>query len=229
MADGIAYAVRPGGAFTDAIDATLSGGCETYLGAGCEPLWSAPITGGAALAASGPSLYATDASGIAAYATGPGVTRPDRQPAWTAAVSGAWAPALTPAADAITLLVGADDGLVRAHPADGCGAPTCTPSWTAALGGHVDAPVIANGIACVASSNGHAYALPATGCGAPTCAPLWSGTVPGTPPVGHRRPRPPRRPHGHRPARRLRPPGGLTARFPARHPPRGLSCRRFIA
>lgn len=134
MADGIAYAVRPGGAFTDAIDATLSGGCETYLGAGCEPLWSAPITGGAALAASGPSLYATDASGIAAYATGPGVTRPDRQPAWTAAVSGAWAPALTPAADAITLLVGADDGLVRAHPADGCGAPTCTPSWTAVLG-----------------------------------------------------------------------------------------------
>lgn len=181
VADGVAYAVRPGGTFIDAIDATLSGGCETYLGTGCDPLWSAPITGSAALAASGPSLYATNAAGVAAYATGPGVSGPDRQPAWTAAVPGASAPALTPAADATALLVGADDGLLRAYPADGCGAPTCAPTWTATLGGDLGAPVVANGIAFVASSDGHAYALPASGCGASTCAPLWSGTVPGTP------------------------------------------------
>jgi outer membrane protein assembly factor BamB len=181
VADGIAYAVRPGGAFIDAIDATGGGDCTNYLPPFCDPLWSAPITGGAALAASGPSLYTSNATGVAAYATGPGVSGPGRQPSWTAAVPGASAVALTPAADATTLLVGADDGTLRAYAADGCGAPTCAPAWTATLGGDLGAPVVGNGVAYVTSSDGHVYALPAAGCGAATCTPLWSATTPGTP------------------------------------------------
>lgn len=182
IADGMAYFGRPGGGALDAIDATGAEGCTPYGSfSNCTPLWSATVTGMPQVAASGDAVYATTGEGVAAFATGDGVRGPDQQPRWRAVVAGATPVALTPAADATSVLVGSSDGTLRAFAAGGCGAATCAPTWVAPTGGATTAPVVANGVAYVGSADGRVHAFAAAGCGAATCAPLWTASAPGAP------------------------------------------------
>lgn len=185
VAGGMVYFARPQGGFVDAIDAAGVEGCTTFGSiVDCRPLWSAPVTGSPSVAASGARVFTSNggaSGGIAAYATGPTVRGPNQQPLWQAAVPGATSVALTPSADATSVLVGSSDGTLRAYAAAGCGSATCSPVWQSAVGGAVGAPVIANGVVYVTSSDGQVHAFASAGCGAATCDPLWSAATPGTP------------------------------------------------
>jgi outer membrane protein assembly factor BamB len=68
--------------------------------------------------------------------------------------------------------------LLRAFPANGCGATTCAPRWTAVLDDRPSAPVVAGGVVYV-GTNGHVAAYDATGCGTTTCTPITTIPTPG--------------------------------------------------
>ncbi len=130
-------------------------------------------------------LRAFDASGTSSCSGTPTTCTP----LWTASTGGAPGsqPASDPAVDGSRVFVGGGDGNLYAFDAagkQGCsGTPkTCTPLWTAPLGGSVYAPTITGGRIFVGSSDGNLYALDEggnTNCsGAPKhCAPLWSATT----------------------------------------------------
>jgi outer membrane protein assembly factor BamB len=103
----------------------------------------------------------------------------DCAPLWFAELYGSGETYTTPAVAHGRVYVGADNGLLYAFAAQGCGSPTCTPLWTAATGSYIYAsPTVANGVVYVGSSNDdRLYAFSASGCGAATCSPLWSGSV----------------------------------------------------
>ncbi len=67
--------------------------------------------------------------------------------------------------------------------ADGCGAATCAPLWSAALPsvtgeiGAILQPAVAGGLVFVAGDGGLLAAFDAAGCGAATCEPLWTHDV----------------------------------------------------
>ena len=75
-------------------------------------------------------------------------------------------------------------GRLLVFPADGCGQPDCTPSWTAGIGGPAGstaAPAVTKDTVYTTSgtlfgnghnTNFHLMAFPAAGCGATTCKPL---------------------------------------------------------
>jgi outer membrane protein assembly factor BamB len=76
--------------------------------------------------------------------------------------------------------VGTGDHKLQAFPAGGCGAPTCAPLWTAAVGEEIaGSPAVAGGVVYVTTTNGTLSAFRAAGCGAATCTPLWTGGTPG--------------------------------------------------
>jgi hypothetical protein len=70
-------------------------------------------------------------------------------------------------------------GGVAAYPAAGCGAPTCSPAWTADTGTDqgVTATVVAGDV-LYAAANDSVFAFPAAGCGAATCTPLTTLSTP---------------------------------------------------
>ena len=77
--------------------------------------------------------------------------------------------------------VGAQDGLLYAFQAAGCGNPMCPPVWTGQTGGSVySSPAVANGVVYIGTQNHQLFVFDAAGCGSPTCAPLWTGTVAGS-------------------------------------------------
>ena len=102
---------------------------------------------------------------------------------WTADVGAgvAAAPAL---ADGL-LYVPTTDGDLVVLDADGCGAATCAPLWSAAATGSSMAqqPAVAGGVVYTGSVDGSVHAFAAQGCGVATCAPLWSAST-GAPIVG---------------------------------------------
>jgi hypothetical protein len=61
-------------------------------------------------------------------------------------------------------------GSLLAFDADGCGAPTCDPVWSARLD-RVGVPSIANGVVYVGTSDAFAM-FDADGCGTATCTPI---------------------------------------------------------
>ncbi|MEO6467984.1 MAG: PQQ-binding-like beta-propeller repeat protein [Acidimicrobiia bacterium] len=70
-------------------------------------------------------------------------------------------------------------GDVEVFQAAGCGAKTCTPSWTADAGSaHVVPVAVTDAALFVSSDDGHLYAFKANGCGAATCSPVWSASLP---------------------------------------------------
>lgn len=81
-----------------------------------------------------------------------------------------------------TVFVGAAATL-SAFPAGGCGAATCEPAWTAALGTSATAAPTAAGGAVYVGGTGAVEVFPAEGCGAATCPSL--ATVPVAGPVRH--------------------------------------------
>jgi len=90
---------------------------------------------------------------------------------------GAGASGLAIAGD--TVFVGAAATL-RAFPAGGCGAATCEPTWSAALGTSASsAPTVAGGVVYVGGA-GIVEAFPADGCGEATCPSLAAVPVGGT-------------------------------------------------
>ena len=83
--------------------------------------------------------------------------------------------------------VGADQGLLIAWPATGCGADQCDPLWTARLSnGAFTTPAVAGGLVFVSSAGntdngiGTLYAFRAAGCGQRSCKPVWTAPVPNT-------------------------------------------------
>jgi len=64
---------------------------------------------------------------------------------------------------------------LRAFAAEGCGASTCSPVWTATIGNTPSLPVIAGGVIYVGTV-GSVQAYDATGCGSTTCSPI--ATIP---------------------------------------------------
>lgn len=97
-----------------------------------------------------------------------------------------WAPSVSDVAGPSALAegtlfsAGRNEELLRAFPADGCGAPTCEPLWSGELGFEPDSvlqPAVAGGVVFVAGLQGQLAAFDASGCGTPTCAPLWTASV----------------------------------------------------
>lgn len=69
---------------------------------------------------------------------------------------------------------------VNAYPANGCGAATCHPAWTAPLGGRIAfyEPVVAGDVLIAPAWEGHGLFFDARGCGAAICTNL-PGDAPG--------------------------------------------------
>ena len=105
--------------------------------------------------------------------------------AWTATTGGYNSSLVV--ADGVVYL-GSEDGKLYAY-AVGCasGGGTCTPLWTATVGGNgtwMSTPAVANGVVYVGSSDDNLYAFDAagvTGCsGSPkSCTPLWTAAAGG--------------------------------------------------
>jgi outer membrane protein assembly factor BamB len=98
----------------------------------------------------------------------------------TLAWSGSFATAASvPAAvTPTTVYVAGDGGELAAFPLAGCGAATCTPTWTATLPGHATGrPTVGADVVYVGTSDGTVAAFAAGGCGSATCAPLWSQQI----------------------------------------------------
>jgi hypothetical protein len=73
------------------------------------------------------------------------------------------------------------NGTVSTFAANGCGASTCAPLWSASAGASdLSAPAVTGHSVFVGSADGHLYVLPASGCGLPTCVPTWSANPRGT-------------------------------------------------
>lgn len=62
--------------------------------------------------------------------------------------------------------------------ANGCGAATCSPLWSATNYGGSEDLAAANGVVYVGSQDDYLYAFNEGGCGSATCAPLWKGQAP---------------------------------------------------
>lgn len=83
------------------------------------------------------------------------------------------------AADPESIFATTADSRLVVFPVDGCGAATCTPSWTATLSSPASArPSIGGEVLYVGSEDGTVSAFDAGGCGALTCSPLWTGSTP---------------------------------------------------
>ncbi len=110
------------------------------------------------------------------------VTQPGCVPLWSGllASQGGWDD--MPAVANGLVYVPQMNGDVEVFNATGCGAPTCTPAWTAdARSVHVVPVAVTDSALFVSSDDGNMYAFNATGCGAPTCAPLWRASIPSGP------------------------------------------------
>ena len=171
--------------------AFAAGGCGAAQQ--CAPVWQASVPGagfGAATVARG-NVYVAggtfDGGGEVDVFTATGCGSATCNPVWRA-VLGDDATSAPPAVAGDTLYVAAQgsldpnhEGVVEAFPANGCGAPACTPTWTGdnLASGFESAPVITNGVVLVAKGpatgvpvDAGVYAYRASGCGEPTCAPL---------------------------------------------------------
>ena len=144
----------------------------------CAPLWTAQLPGAAGQ---------TSAAGAFAYALVPFSTpatlvaldRATGAVAWTAGFPDLWPGSMTLADGAVHVV---SDGALSTFDAAGCGAPTCSPMWTADLGGAAAGGVISGGgLVFQGLADGRVVAFDAAGCGAATCSPLATVTVAGTP------------------------------------------------
>jgi outer membrane protein assembly factor BamB len=159
----------------------------------CTPVWQATLQG---VGFTSPTIargnvYVSggtfDGGGEIDVFTAAGCGGPQCTPEWRA-ILGDDAAGAPPAVSGSTLYVAGQGsldpnhaGVVEVFPADGCGADTCTPTWTGgnfAFGGE-SAPVITNGVVLVAKApasgvpvDAGVYAFKTSGCGAPSCDPI---------------------------------------------------------
>lgn len=103
-------------------------------------------------------------------------------PVWTGTLSQPGAFDGMPAVAKGRVYVPELNGAVEVFDAAGCGAATCTPSWTAHAGNVHIAPVaVTDTELFVSSDDGHLYAFPSAGCGTATCEPTWTANLPSGP------------------------------------------------
>jgi len=102
--------------------------------------------------------------------------------AWTASGNFSSSPAI--AGGVVYAVAGTQLQAFSANGTTGCsGSPaSCTPLWTAEMGGGLSTPAVADGAVYVGSDDGHLYAFDAAGntncSGSPkTCTPLWKGSA----------------------------------------------------
>jgi hypothetical protein len=160
-----------------AFDAKGQTNCTSALGqATCSPVWSAVTgysAGGVGPAVANGVVYDGVSTGgsfaLGAFSKGSG------SPLWTGSLAapvtaspsvGDDGSVFVPAGQAIEVFAG-----------DGCGAPTCAPSFALVprsgdpLGGFPATPAIDGPHLYATNENGSLYAWPSGGCGAPTCQP----------------------------------------------------------
>lgn len=141
---------------------------------GCAASWTTPVTkpiGPAVSLANGSVAVASQAGVLTVLNEATGA------PEWTGSIgaSGTYPLAAT---DSFAFAVDHDTNTLLAFAAAGCGATTCTPAWTAPIGGSVSArPSIAGDVVYVGRSDGVITAFDARGCGTSTCPALTAKTV----------------------------------------------------
>lgn len=180
------WAGEPGGRPVVIDDQVINASGPTvraYTAAGCgaptcSPLWTAQLPGNAGqLSAAGAYVYALVPYG--SPATLVALDRATGAVAWTASFDSLRPGSMTLAGGRVHV---ATDETLSTFDGAGCGAPTCTPVWTAGLGGWAAGGVISGGgLAFQAMTDGRVAAFDAAGCGAATCSPLATVTVAGTP------------------------------------------------
>jgi outer membrane protein assembly factor BamB len=127
-----------------------------------------------------------------AYAVGCGTDGATCTPLWTASTDNWWigsSPAVYTNGSSSQVFITGTNGHLYAFDAHGntnCGGnpKTCTPLWTASIGGgnNVVSPTVYNGVVYVASSTGFVYAFDPTTCGTggTPCVPLWTSAATGS-------------------------------------------------
>ena len=97
---------------------------------------------------------------------------------WTGDLGSTSAPAF--AATPTTVYATGSGGRVAAFPLGGCGADTCTPTWTSTTPtGAVGTPAVGGDVLYVSDRGGGISAWDAAGCGAASCTPRWTGSLGG--------------------------------------------------
>jgi outer membrane protein assembly factor BamB len=176
---------------------SVGGGLLAYHASGCgssfcfPPVWrSAEVTGtvqgNSPVVAGGVVFFAVSDGRISAWpAAGCGGETCHRS--WSGTIGGGIA-AGTPAVANGRVYVAAAKRL-WVYAADGCGATSCAPLWTAPLPTAAGfTPIVSSGVVYVAAGF-KLVAFDAAGCGTSTCSALWMGSVGGrveTPPVARR-------------------------------------------
>ena len=161
-----------------AFDANGQTNCVSSLGqATCSPLWSA-VTGFSA-GGVGPAVVngvvydAIRAGGSFALRA---FSKSSGSPLWTGSV-GAAPIAATPSIGADGRVFVPAGPVIHAFAGDGCGAPTCSPSFALVLRtgdpprAFLSTPAVDRPNVYATNGNGSLYSWPDTGCGAPTCQP----------------------------------------------------------
>ena len=128
----------------------------------CTPTWTLDLGNPLKTVVAGPigrEVFTISGDDLVAVSRATGTV------SWTASL-GAPAPGLAMMADTVYVAAGTT---LHAFAGSGCGAPTCTAGWTAAVdAGATASPIVAGGVVYV-GGNGAVGAFPAHGCGAPTC------------------------------------------------------------
>jgi hypothetical protein len=169
-----------GSASLYAFDAAGQTGCSPDHGvATCEPLWSAPTaaseTGIGPAVADDVVYTAVAAVGLGAFDAGTG------QSLWTGAL-GTSAVSATPSVGSGSVFVPAGAS-IEVFTANGCGAPTCTPTFTLdrrtsdPADSFLATPAVSGSKVFATNANGALYAWADGGCAASRCEPAWAETV----------------------------------------------------
>ena len=147
--------------------------CPTFTsGEICPPAWTSPAGSAVqfhpVLTSDHQTVIAPTQSSIVALDTGNGALR------WTGTLASK--PSAAPAVAGAYVYVPTISGQLAVFSAAGCGAPTCTPVWTAQTGSSIGQPpsITSGGLVYTGSDDGSIHAYSASGCGSPTCTSLWS-------------------------------------------------------
>jgi outer membrane protein assembly factor BamB len=140
-------------------------GCSIEFDTCARPIWTAttggPITSSPAVADRdfGGTLYVGSTDGLYAYTASCDVCSEAGQFLWKGATGGAITS--RPAVANGLVYVGSEDGKVYAFDAEGCGAATCQPLFTATTAGSPASPAVAGGELYFSDTSGvRAYGLP---------------------------------------------------------------------
>jgi hypothetical protein len=118
------------------------------------------------------TVFVGDATGrLWALAMADGAVR------WQAVLNGQLVVAPPTVGDGLVYVAATDR--IHAFDADGCGAATCSPLWSAPVAGGpiTKQPALAGGVLYVGTESGSVLAFDADGCGAATCSPVWEAST----------------------------------------------------